>query len=376
MDPSGEESSTPPPTPTRRRWRRFRGGLAGRHKHPLRAGLALAALLLAGVGGALAVAANSKAACAGSADAVLSRTLGEVGMRIYRGELSRTGAGARAIASVTHSNALARAVASGEPMATRAAVMSIVYNHLHIVRLRAIRNGRVLADVGGPFVLAPLGGDIRLRGRTVGRYVLSIQDDLGYVLLSGRLGDMQVVMRAGGRQIMSSLQTAPVSLPAQGTTTVGGVTYVTHEINATAFPSGPLADLPVGAPALPFAHLLADQDDHFGQRREARRAAVRPLPSHLPGLYLGDARSERRGGAHPCRGKAAREQHSLRSKARSRQGHSELSGAPLRGVLLPLAHRHGAPPQDLPAHAFGVGPRLAPSIAMSAHAQPRWRSRS
>ncbi len=257
MDPSGEEPSASPPSPERRRWRRTRGGLAGRHKHPLRAGVTLAMLLLAGVGGALAatddsdnversargalaVAANSKAACAGSADTVLSRTLGEVGMRIYRGELSRTGAVATAIASVTHSSALATAVASGEPPATRAAVTSIVYNHLHIVRLRVIRKGHVLADVGGPFVLAPLGGNIRLRGRTVGRYVLSIQDDMGYVLLSGRLGDMQVVLRVGGRQIMSSLQTVPVSLPAQGTTTIGGAKYVTREINATAFPSGPL----------------------------------------------------------------------------------------------------------------------------------------
>ncbi len=257
MDRGDEkEPSGSPPSPKRRHWRRSRGRFSNRHKHPLRAGLALGALLLAGVGGALAatddsdversargalaVATNSKAACAGSIDAVLSRTLGEVGMRIYHGELSRTGAVARAIASVTHSSALARAVASGEPVATRAAVTSIVYNHLHIVRLRVIRNGRVLSDVGGPFVLAPLGGNIRLRGRTVGRYILSIQDDMGYVLLSERLGGMQVVLRTGGRQIMSSLQTVPVSLPAQGTTMVGGVRYVTREINATAFPSGPL----------------------------------------------------------------------------------------------------------------------------------------
>jgi hypothetical protein len=259
MDPGGEDSSTSPPPPERRWWRRPRngsGGLSKRHKHPLRAALVLAVLLIAGVGGALAAtddsdvqrfgrgaltgAASSKGACAGSTDATLSQTLGEIGTRLYHGELSRTGAVATAIASVTHSSALARAVAAGEPVATRAAVTGIVYNHLHIVRLRVIRNGRVLSDVGGPFVLAPLGGDIRLHGRVVGRYLLSIQDDLGYLLLSGRLGGMQVVLRSGGRQIMSSLRPAPVSLPAQGTATVGGTTYVTHEINATAFPSGPL----------------------------------------------------------------------------------------------------------------------------------------
>jgi hypothetical protein len=222
-----------------------------------RTSLVVSVLVLAGVAGVLAAngdpdggeshtgvlsiaARASRASCGNSVDNVLSQTLGEVGTRLYRGELIRSGAVATAIASVTHSAALARAVAAGEPVATRAAVRSIVYNHLHIVRLRVIHNGQVLSDIGGPFVLAPLGGNLRLNGRVVGRYLLSIQDDLGYLLLSGRLGDMQVVMRAGGRQIMSSLQPAPQSLPAQGTLTVGGVTYVTHEINATAFPSGPL----------------------------------------------------------------------------------------------------------------------------------------
>jgi hypothetical protein len=227
----------------------------GRRKR-FRASLVVGVLALAGVIGALAAngdpdggespralataARASKAPCGNSADNVLSQTLGEVGTRLYHGELRRTGAVAVAIASVTHSSALARAVAAGEPVATRAAVTNIVYNHLHIVRLRVTHNGQVLSDVGGPFVLAPLGGNLRLHGRVVGHYVLSIQDDLGYLLLSRRLGDMRVVLRTGGRQIMSSLQGAPRSLPAQGTLTVGGVRYVTHEINATAFPSGPL----------------------------------------------------------------------------------------------------------------------------------------
>jgi hypothetical protein len=202
----------------------------------------------------------SSAPCAGSAESTLSSTLGEVGERIYRGELSRTGPVATAIASVTRSTTLARAVAAGDPVATKAAVTGIVYNHLHIVRLRVIHNGRVLSDVGGPFVLAPLEGAIRLNGRTVGRYVLSIQDDLGYLLLSGRLAGMQVVMRAHGRQFMSSVRPAPPPIPEHGALTLGGVTYVIHTIDATAFPSGPLRiHLLIPLPSQPFGARTCSQ---------------------------------------------------------------------------------------------------------------------
>jgi hypothetical protein len=195
----------------------------------------------------------SSAPCAASAESTLSNTLGEVGERIYHGELARTGAVATAIASVTNSTALARAVAAGNPVATQAAVTGIVYNHLHIVRLRVIHDGHVLADLGGPFVLAPLEGAIRLNGRVVGRYVLSIQDDLGYVLLSGRLAGMQVVMDAHGRQFMSSVRPAPPPIPEHGALTLGGVTYLTHTLDATAFPSGPLQiHLLVPLPSQPF----------------------------------------------------------------------------------------------------------------------------
>jgi len=47
-----------------------------------------------------------------------------------------------------------------QPRATQKAVSRIVYHHFwHIVRLRALDTaGRVLADVGGPYVIAPVRG--------------------------------------------------------------------------------------------------------------------------------------------------------------------------------------------------------------------------
>lgn len=218
-------------------------------------------LALVGIGGALTVGGvtgdgpvHLLVPCAGSADATLADTLGGVGERIYGSELARHGSAAVAIRSVTSSSALVHAVAAGDPVAARAAVTRIVFNHLHIVRLRVVHDGRVLSDVGGPFVLAPISGALRLGGRLVGRYTLSIQDDVGYVKLASRLAGLQVVIRSGERQVMSSLNPAPGSIPRQGTLTFDGVTYATHTIDAVAFPSGPLQIyLLARRPSAPFA---------------------------------------------------------------------------------------------------------------------------
>jgi hypothetical protein len=142
--------------------------------------------------------------------------------------------------SVQRSHALASAVAAADPRAARAAVTAIVFNHLHIVRLRVTRGGRLLADMGGPLVLAPVRGSIRWHGRVVGRFVLSIQDDLGYLLLARRLAGVDTVMSRDGRPAMSSLNPAPASIPREGVVSVAGVSYLTDAIDATAFPGGPL----------------------------------------------------------------------------------------------------------------------------------------
>ncbi len=226
-------------------------------------------LALAGVVGALAASgstdsgapasntrgplADASSADCSAARAAYASALGEVGERIYAGEDTRHGAVEVAIASVTSSTALARAVAADDVAATRALVTQIVYNHLHIVRLRVIRDGRVLADLGGPYVLAPLSGELRLNGRIVGHYVMSVQDDLGYRLLAERLAGMQVVMRAGEGPVLSTLDPAPESIPRQGTLTFDGVNYLTRTVDATAFPSGPLSiHLLIRAPTRPF----------------------------------------------------------------------------------------------------------------------------
>ena len=48
-----------------------------------------------------------------------------------------------------------------------------------MVRVRVTVGRRLLVDDGGPYVLAPVRGALRLRGRVVGHFEMAIEDDAG-----------------------------------------------------------------------------------------------------------------------------------------------------------------------------------------------------
>ena len=128
---------------------------------------------------------------------------------IYAAEIRSREVSADA-AHITHSQALLSALASNDTAAVHEAVHSIVYTpHWHIVRLRVVRAGRVVADVGGPDVIAPISGSLRSRGRTLGTYVMSVQDNLGYVKLVTRFIGVPVNLYRNGSFLMGTLQPAP-----------------------------------------------------------------------------------------------------------------------------------------------------------------------
>ena len=111
---------------------------------------------------------------------------------------------------------------------------------------------------------------LRAHGRTIGSAELSIQDDLGMVLLARRLVGVQVivglphtpavtpaeaqlvasssvrvggylvVLHGGAHPTMSTVANPPAALPAQGSVTLGGRAYSVFSFTAAAFPSGPL----------------------------------------------------------------------------------------------------------------------------------------
>jgi hypothetical protein len=183
--------------------------------------------------------ASTASLCASSAEETVVHTLGHIANEIYAGE-----AGARTLPQVRRvqrDQALLHAVAAGDPLATKAAIEALLTEH--IVRLRVSAPQKLLADVGGPFVLAPVSAALRLEGRAIGSFVLSIQDDEGYLRLTRRLAGLRVLMytnAAHPQLVKNSLGPSPGTVPASGSYVYRGRSFRVFTVNARAFPSGPL----------------------------------------------------------------------------------------------------------------------------------------
>jgi hypothetical protein len=180
---------------------------------------------------------------------------------------------------VQHDRPLLEAVARREPEATRLAIDKLL--NQHIVRLRVSVGGQLLADVGGPFVLAPVKAALKLGGHKIGGIVLSIQDDEGYLRLTRRLAGLDVLMydeQADPQLVKNSLGPEPGTVPAEGSYTYRGKDFRVFTIHAEAFPSGPLlirvlVPIPYPTPAELAAELAhAGASDSRLARRASRRS--------------------------------------------------------------------------------------------------------
>jgi hypothetical protein len=165
---------------------------------------------------------------------------GLVAERVYYAE--HEGSKAELILGIVErSRAFRAAVIAGNAAATRAAIIGFFRAHLHVVRVRVMRAGRLLVDVGGPYVLAPIPGVIRnAHGRVVAHFLLAIQDDLGFTILARAFTSAQTLMREGTRQVMGTLHPGPATIPDRGPVEYRGTAYRAYSFDATAFPSGAL----------------------------------------------------------------------------------------------------------------------------------------
>ena len=199
------------------------------------------ALLLSGALGAQAKP-SSGAACgvAGTARVIDAIEFG-IAHQIYAQELNSAEVTAD-LNRITDSSALAAAVASGNTQQIRSATHAIVYTPVwHIVRLRVTSpSGQLLADVGGPYILAPVTGQITYAGKTVGNFVMSVQDDRGYKKLVSHVTGAQVELYLNGKPLMGTLTHPPASPPHSGTLRVGRLAYNVDSYTVDAFPSGKL----------------------------------------------------------------------------------------------------------------------------------------
>jgi len=180
---------------------------------------------------------STAALCGRSEQDTLVGVLSRIARRVYEAE-----GGPRTLPQVRrvqHDGALLRAVAAHDPGATRAAIEDLLTQH--IVRLRVSDGaGRLLSDIGGPDVLAPVQAPLQLGGRRIGSFVLSIQDDEGYLRLTRRLVGLKVLMRTRAGIVRNDLGPDPGAVPASGSYSYRGEGFRVVTFTAGAFPSGPL----------------------------------------------------------------------------------------------------------------------------------------
>jgi hypothetical protein len=185
---------------------------------------------------------STTALCGQSEQETLVHTLSRIASLIYAAEDGSIAL--KQLHRVQHDSALLEAVAARNEAATREAILGVLHAGTHVVRMRVLSaDGGLLSDVGGPDVLAPVRGPLRLKGKTIGSVVLSIQDDLGYRLLALRLAGLSVVMYknpAHPQVVMSSFRVSPTSIPTEGKLRYQGQNYRVFTLHAEAFPSGPL----------------------------------------------------------------------------------------------------------------------------------------
>jgi hypothetical protein len=174
--------------------------------------------------------------CGSSDEQTTYNTVSRIARLIYEGEAGRRTL--EQVRRVQSNQPLLHAVARRDAKATRAAIEALL--HQHIVRLRVSAGKQLLADVGGPYVLAPVTAPLRLHGRAVGSFVMSIQDDEGYKRLANRLAGLDVLMYMGPRLVKSTLGPSPGAIPASGPVSYRGKRYLAYTFTAKAFPSGPL----------------------------------------------------------------------------------------------------------------------------------------
>jgi hypothetical protein len=192
-------------------------------------------------GASSAAAPTAGAPCGAAAVQTRAAAAGSVAARIYGREVSSPEV-RRDQHQVESYGPLLSALASGNRRAVNEAVTSLVFSHTHVVRLRVSQGGSLLADVGGPLILAPVGASLRFHGRTVGRYLLSVQDDSGYAKLETRYIGYPLVMRQGAHalSVEGTLSPGATFIPERGPVSFHGTSYQVFSFAAQAYPSGPL----------------------------------------------------------------------------------------------------------------------------------------
>ncbi len=193
--------------------------------------LTVLAVAAAALPGCAAVQAADHDPPATAAAGVRADTLAGVARRIYRQEAAGA-VGHAAVKRLARDRALIAAMRGNQPAALRAAALRQLFNPgKHVVRLRVLRGGRTLTDVGGRFVVSP--ARVRVHGDVI---EASMQDVIGFVKLVHRLTGAQAVVRGAPGHAESSLAAAAeTALAASGSATIAGRLYVVRSFREVGF---------------------------------------------------------------------------------------------------------------------------------------------
>jgi hypothetical protein len=268
------------------------------HRRPILRRLASALLAIAIAGAALGAtldadptpdrrAHTASQQCGSASETTIASVDDAVAQGIYEGELHSREVSADA-AHVTGSQALLNGLEVDDSAAVRSAVHAIVYTpHWHIVRLRVLKAGHVVADVGGPDVIAPVSGVLTRNGKVLGSYVMSVQDDLGYEKLVTRFMGVPIDLYRNGSFLMGTLEPAP-STPSEGASvSANGAGYRVQLLSAKAFPSGTLRIalfIPDPTPTVTAASCAAVRLATWGSIAINIAGQLQPLQTHYQDL--------------------------------------------------------------------------------------------
>jgi hypothetical protein len=250
------------------------------------AGVVLATVGLAGAGSTASGALTT--ACGPATLATVSAVDSQVANNIYRGELG----GSQTLIDLKHVTTAAdllAAVAADNAAATRNAVTRIVYHHFwHIVRLQALdAAGHILADVGGPYVIAPVAGALRSGGRVVGSFVMSVQDDMGFAKLERHAVGDPIGIYVNGKLAVALGGHFPRLAPSAAGVSLDGIAYAAVALTYSAFPSGTLSAVialplpPASLTAQPCSAVVVAETGRVAERIAAR---FRPLAASYAGF--------------------------------------------------------------------------------------------
>jgi hypothetical protein len=241
---------------------------------------AVAACALPGAGLGASSSAGATLACGPATLTTLTSLDAGVATNIYRGELGGSETKID-IGHVTTSADLLAAVAADNKTATLTVVKRLVYHPFwHIVRLRVLdAAGNLLADFGGPYVIAPVSGTLKDDGRVIGSYVLSVQDDVGFTKLESHAVGDPIAIYVGGRRVAEMGADFPLAQPTATSLTLEGAGYGLVATSYNAFPTGTLvAVLAVPVPTLPMESQSCAAVSLAETERVVKRIAARFYP--------------------------------------------------------------------------------------------------